>query len=255
MGGLGGRRPSGRSSYSSGFSSFSTDEVFHAYNFPEPIPETIPSVVFNRGVPPPTGGHLYVPASVASPTAPAVSPLRSLPHGDHSTSSALDLTLSGWPTSAGLAPPVAVPSPSPASASSSSSSPSTVAPKPSLRQAKPFKLPEINDAKGYLDIQDIAKYYLHTDDYGTLRADDLLLTDSANAEASHYWEGQLRVAIKNGGLCFLFENTGSRFHRKGFEMLAVLNQHCRPDSVTNAFTTLMSLFNAVQGDSEPIVEF
>jgi hypothetical protein len=38
-------------------------------------------------------------------------------------------------------------------------------------------------------------------------------------------------------------------------MLAVLNQHCRPDSGTNAFTTLMSLFNDVQGDSEPIVEF
>ena len=37
-------------------------------------------------------------------------------------------------------------------------------------------------------------------------------------------------------------------------MLAVLNQHCRPDSVTNAFTTLMSLFNNVQGESESIVE-
>ena len=29
----------------------------------------------------------------------------------------------------------------------------------------------------------------------------------------------------------------------------------RPDSVTNAFTILMLLFNDVQGDSEPIVEF
>jgi hypothetical protein len=106
-----------------------------------------------------------------------------------------------------------------------------------------------------LDIQDIVEYYLRTDEYGTLRADDLLFTDSANAEASQYWEGQLRVAIKNGGLHFLFENTGSRFYGKGFEMLAVLNQHCRPDSVTNAFTTRMSLFNDVQGESEPIVEF
>ena len=38
-------------------------------------------------------------------------------------------------------------------------------------------------------------------------------------------------------------------------MLDVLNHHCRPDSVTDAFAALMSLFNDVQGDSEPIVEF
>jgi len=38
-------------------------------------------------------------------------------------------------------------------------------------------------------------------------------------------------------------------------MLDVLNHHCRPDSVTDAFATLVSLFNDVQGDSEPIVEF
>ncbi len=45
------------------------------------------------------------------------------------------------------------------------------------------------------------------------------------------------------------------FHEKGFEIIDVLNHHCHPDSVTNAFTTLMSLFNDVQGDSEPIVKF
>jgi hypothetical protein len=38
-------------------------------------------------------------------------------------------------------------------------------------------------------------------------------------------------------------------------MIDVLNRHCRPDSVTDAFATLMSLFNDVQGDSESIVEF
>jgi hypothetical protein len=38
-------------------------------------------------------------------------------------------------------------------------------------------------------------------------------------------------------------------------MLAALDQHCRPDTVANAFTTLMSLFNDVQGNSEPIMEF
>ena len=60
-GGMGGCRPSGRSSYGLGFSSFSTEEAFHAYNFPSPIPEMVPSFVFNRGVPPPTGGHPHVP--------------------------------------------------------------------------------------------------------------------------------------------------------------------------------------------------
>jgi hypothetical protein len=38
-------------------------------------------------------------------------------------------------------------------------------------------------------------------------------------------------------------------------MIDILNRHCRPDTVSNAFTTLLSLFNDVQGDSEPIVEF
>ena len=109
--------------------------------------------------------------------------------------------------------------------------------------------------KSYLDLQDEIAYYLRSEEYGTRRSDDLLITDPSNSEASRYWEGQLRVAVKNGGLRFLFENTGSRFHGKGFEMMDVLNRHCRPDSVTNAFTTLMSLFNDVQGDSEPIVEF
>jgi hypothetical protein len=36
------------------------------------------------------------------------------------------------------------------------------------------------------------------------------------------------VAIHKGSLHFLFENKGSMYDGKGFEMLAVLNQHCRP---------------------------
>jgi hypothetical protein len=104
-------------------------------------------------------------------------------------------------------------------------------------------------------MQDEIAYYLWSDEYSTGRSDALLITDPSNAEASRYWEGQLRIAVKNGGLRFLFENTGSRFHGKGFEMIDVLNRHCRPDSVTNTFATLMSLFNDVQKDTEPIVEF
>jgi hypothetical protein len=63
------------------------------------------------------------------------------------------------------------------------------------------------------------------------------------------------MAVKDGSLWFLFNNKGMLYYGKGFEMLAALNQNCRPDTVANAFTTLMSLFNDVQGDSEPIMEF
>ncbi len=42
---------------------------------------------------------------------------------------------------------------------------------------------------------------------------------------------------------------------KGFEMLAALNQHCCPDSVVNAFTTLMLLFNDSMSESEEIMAF
>jgi hypothetical protein len=38
-------------------------------------------------------------------------------------------------------------------------------------------------------------------------------------------------------------------------MLAVLIQHCRPDTVSNAFASLISLFNDVQGELEPILEY
>ena len=38
-------------------------------------------------------------------------------------------------------------------------------------------------------------------------------------------------------------------------MLVVLSQHCCPNTVVNALTTLMSLFNDSQGESEIIVEF
>ena len=44
---------------------FSSDEVYRAYNFPDHIPDTIPSVIFPHDVPPPPGGHPHVLASVA----------------------------------------------------------------------------------------------------------------------------------------------------------------------------------------------
>jgi hypothetical protein len=75
MQGMGSHRASVRTPPHSSSSFYSTDEAFWAYNFSGLIPDAIPSVVYPHGVPPPPGGHPHVPASVASPTAPAVSPL------------------------------------------------------------------------------------------------------------------------------------------------------------------------------------
>ncbi len=176
-------RASVPTSLHSSSSFYSSNEAFRAYNFSEPIPDTIPSVIFPHGVPLPPGGHPHVPASVASPTAPVVSPLRSLPRGNISTSLASDLTLLGWTPSAGAAPPVVISAPPPPPPLSSSSSSSTsLAPlaRPSIRPAEPFKFSEIKDVKSYLGLQDEIVYYLCSDEYGTRRSDDLLITDPLN---------------------------------------------------------------------------
>jgi hypothetical protein len=124
-----------------------------------------------------------------------------------------------------------------------------------LRPSDPFKLPVIKDAKAYLDVHDMIQYYLRQPEYATQRSDDALVTTPSNVVASLFWEGQLRNAVREGSLRFLFDNKGTLYHGKGFEMLAVLDQHCRPDTISNAFSTLMSLFNDIQGPSEPILEF
>jgi hypothetical protein len=113
-----------------------------------------------------------------------------------------------------------------------------------LFPAEPFKLPPIADAKAYLNPSIIIQYYLCPPEFLTQRSDNALVTDLTNAEASAYWEGKIRVTVQDGSLPFLFENKGLMYDGKGFEMLAALNQHCCcPDSVANAFTTLMLLFN------------
>jgi hypothetical protein len=53
----------------------------------------------------------------------------------------------------------------------------------------------------------------------------------------------------------LFENEGSLYHDGGFEMLTTLIQYCCPYSVSNAFTSLLSLFNDFQGKGELIIEY
>jgi hypothetical protein len=67
------------------------------------------------------------------------------------------------------------------------------------------------------------------------------------------WEGQLCLAMKDGSLCYLFKNKGNLYNGHGFKMLAALSQHCHPDLIANAFTSLLSV-NNVQGNDEPILQ-
>ncbi len=120
---------------------------------------------------------------------------------------------------------------------------------------EPFKLDVFKDAKDYLDDYDMIQFYLRIPDFSIGCSDGLLVMDPSNVEASRVWEGQLCLAVKDGSLCFLFENKGDQFHGRGFKMLATLDQHCHPDTVSNAFSSLLSLFNEVQKDGKPILEY
>jgi hypothetical protein len=61
--------------------------------------------------------------------------------------------------------------------------------------------------------------------------------------------------VKDGELHFLFENKGDIYNGWGFEMLSALNPYCRSDLVANTFSSLLSIFNELQGEDEPIVAF
>ncbi len=78
---------------------------------------------------------------------------------------------------------------------------------------------------------------------------------ATNLDTSRTWAGQLCLMVKHGNHHFLFENKGSLYHGHGFEMPAALIQHCRPDLVSNAITSLLSIFNDIQGDGESILEY
>ena len=122
--------------------------------------------------------------------------------------------------------------------------PVPVVPPPVPIRAKLLKLDPIKDAKGFLDSLEQIQFYLRMPELLTGHSNDSLTTDANNLEASRAWEGQLRLAVKDGTLCFLFKNKGALFHGQGFKMLATL-MHCRPDSLSNAFTSLLSIFNNV----------
>ncbi len=108
-------------------------------------------------------------------------------------------------------------------------------------RAKQLKLNPMKDVKAFLDLLEQKHFYLRMPEFSTGHANCSLIIDAKNLEASRAWEGQLRLAIKEGSLRSLFENKGSLFHGRGFEMLDTLMQHCHPDTVSNAFTSLLSL--------------
>ncbi len=95
-----------RSSFGLGFSTSSTAEHYRQVHFPGTIHEAVPTIVFGGDRhPPPLGGfrhaplpraqHHHAPASVASASAIAASPLRPLSQDDLSASSVSDLTTRG----------------------------------------------------------------------------------------------------------------------------------------------------------------
>jgi hypothetical protein len=111
---------------------------------------------------------------------------------------------------------------------------------PTAARVELLKLDPIKDAKTFLDSFETIQYYLRMPEFSTRHADGSLSTDAANLDASCTWEGQLCLAVKDGALRFLFEYKGTQYHSQGFEMLAALTQHCRPDTVSNAFSSLLS---------------
>jgi hypothetical protein len=118
-----------------------------------------------------------------------------------------------------------------------------------------FTLPPINSSNDYLAAPDLILYWLRRPGFSTTRSNTALITDPSNALASQFWEGQIRMALKDGPTRFLFENTGSTYFDKGFEMLQVLEDHFRPSSISNTFATLLSLFNGRQSNTEGIHQF
>ncbi len=112
----------------------------------------------------------------------------------------------------------------------------------------------MKDAKAFIDNYDLIQYYLRVPEFSTGQADDALITDLSNLEASR-WKGQLCLSVKDSSLCYLFESKGDQFNGRRFKMLAALIQHCHQDSVANALPSLLSLFNNVQGNDEPILQY
>ncbi len=164
------------------------------------------------------------------------------------------------PAALPAAPPVVIPLASPAAVPEASPAVVPVAsPVPHVAplgiHAELLKLDPIKDAKAFLNSLEQIQFHLRMPEFFTGHTNASLITNLGNQEASWVWEGQLHLAVWDGTLRFLFENKGTQFHGRGFEMFATLMQHCCPDTVSNAFASLLLLFNDVQGKSEPILEY
>jgi hypothetical protein len=118
-----------------------------------------------------------------------------------------------------------------------------------------FTLPPIESGDNYLKTWDLILFWFRSPGFSTARTDSQLVTDDRNTHASQFCEGQLRTSLKDGTVCYLFENTGSTYFGKGFEMLQVLEDNFCPLSISNLFTTLRALLNNTQGNKEGIHEF
>jgi hypothetical protein len=76
-------------------------------------------------------------------------------------------------------------------------------------RAKRLKLNPMKDEKAFLDLLEQIHFYLQMPEFSTGHANCSLTIDAENLEAGRAWEGQLRLAIKEGSLCFLFEKKGA----------------------------------------------
>jgi hypothetical protein len=76
--------------------------------------------------------------------------------------------------------------------------PPPVAPAP--RSFNPLKLCVLKDDKDFMDNYELIQYYLRVPEFSTGWADDALITDPSNLDASWMWEGQLCVAVKDSSL-------------------------------------------------------
>jgi hypothetical protein len=189
-------------------------DYLHTYNFPGGIPLAVPSFIHGPSPPCPShGGSPHAPASVATTLTFVAHLLYPLMHEDRSGSSALDLTMSFWPSlSAAVVPPVVSSEVVPPEAlvlppvlvtappvfdvdSVGDRILPVTAPVSKIRPAEPFKLPPMADAKAYHNLSSIIQYNLHCPEFSIQCSDNALMTDSRNAKASAYWEGQIRVAI------------------------------------------------------------
>ncbi len=105
-------------------------------------------------------------------------------------------------------------------------------------------LPPIKSGSDYLQTWDLILFWLHSPGFPTGCLDSALITDTTNSLASQYWwEEQLQMAVQDGLVRFLFDNTGDLYFGHGFEMLAAFEANFKPATFSHAFATLLTLVN------------